>query len=191
MDNLSPHKDSRVRELIEGRGCELIYLLPYSPDFNPIEEAFAKIKGILSKAQARSREALVESIGAALFSSVKRYATMVLPRSTEGKDNRRVHMTKIVLRHRTNLPYSVKTCPGCIRTYRFTKPLEDLQLLLLTEHHLPSGGTLELEHQIRLVTPELLLNLFGHPIEPCADLLLVSAREPDARAFWDLRLYGE
>jgi hypothetical protein len=50
------------------------------------------------------------------FSSVKRYATMVLPPSTEGKDNRRVHMTKIVLLHRTNLPCSVKTRPRCIRT---------------------------------------------------------------------------
>ena len=39
MDNLSSHKGSRVRELIEQRGCELIYLPPYSPDFNPIEEA--------------------------------------------------------------------------------------------------------------------------------------------------------
>ncbi len=50
------------------------------------------------------------------FSSVKRYDTMVLPPSTEGKDNRRVHMTKIVLRYRTNLPCSVKTRPRCIRT---------------------------------------------------------------------------
>jgi transposase len=46
MDNLSAHKGERVRELIEARGCELLYLPPYSPDFNPIEEAFAKIKGL-------------------------------------------------------------------------------------------------------------------------------------------------
>ena len=45
MANLSSHKGSRVRELIEGRGCELLYLPPYSPDLNPIEEAFAKLKG--------------------------------------------------------------------------------------------------------------------------------------------------
>jgi transposase len=45
MDNLSVHKGGRVRELIEGRGCELLYLPPYySPDFNPIEEAFANVK---------------------------------------------------------------------------------------------------------------------------------------------------
>ncbi len=43
MDNLSAHKGSRVRDLIESKGCELIYLPPYSPDFNPIEEAFAKL----------------------------------------------------------------------------------------------------------------------------------------------------
>jgi transposase len=43
MDNLSAHKGERVRELIEGRGCELLYLPSYSPDFNPIEEAFSKI----------------------------------------------------------------------------------------------------------------------------------------------------
>jgi transposase len=41
MDNLSAHKGARVRELIEERGCELLYLPPYSPDLNPIEEAFS------------------------------------------------------------------------------------------------------------------------------------------------------
>jgi transposase len=66
MDNLTAHKGERVRELIEGRGCELLYLPPYSPDFNPIEEAFAKIKGLLRKAEARTREALVEAIGTAI-----------------------------------------------------------------------------------------------------------------------------
>ena len=66
MDNLSAHKGERVRELIEARGCELSYLPPYSPDLNPIEEAFSKMKGFLRKAQARSREALLEAIGTAL-----------------------------------------------------------------------------------------------------------------------------
>ena len=42
MDNLSSHKGPRGRELIEARGCALLYLPPYSPDLNPIEEAFAK-----------------------------------------------------------------------------------------------------------------------------------------------------
>ncbi len=50
MDNLSAHKTDRVRELVEQRGCELLYLPPYSPDLNPIEEAFSKLKGFLRKA---------------------------------------------------------------------------------------------------------------------------------------------
>jgi hypothetical protein len=63
MDNLTAHKGERVKELIEERGCELLYLPPYSLEFNPIEEAFAKIKGILRKAGPRTREALIEAIG--------------------------------------------------------------------------------------------------------------------------------
>ena len=63
MDNLSAHKGDKVKELIEERGCQLLYLPPYSPDFNPIEEAFAKIKALVRKAEARTREALVEAIG--------------------------------------------------------------------------------------------------------------------------------
>ncbi len=66
MDNLSSHRGKRVRELIEARGCKLVYLPPYSPDLNPIEEAFSKIKGLIRKAEARSREALLEAIGAAI-----------------------------------------------------------------------------------------------------------------------------
>ena len=66
MDNLSSHKGSRIKELIEGRGCELIYLPPYSPDLNPIEEAFAKLKALLRRAGARTREALLEAMGRAL-----------------------------------------------------------------------------------------------------------------------------
>jgi transposase len=64
MDNLTAHKGERVKEIIEQRGCELMYLPPYSPDLNPIEEAFGKIKGLMRKAQARrSREALLEAMG--------------------------------------------------------------------------------------------------------------------------------
>jgi transposase len=66
MDNLSAHRGHRVRELIEERGCELLYLASYSPDLNPIEEAFSKLKGILRKAETRSREALIEAMGRAL-----------------------------------------------------------------------------------------------------------------------------
>jgi len=56
MDNLATHKSERVRKLIEAQeGCELLYLPPYSPDFNLIEEAFSKAKGSLRKAGARTR----------------------------------------------------------------------------------------------------------------------------------------
>jgi transposase len=68
MDNLGAHKGERVRELIEGRGCKLLYLPPYSPDLNPIEEAFSKIKGVLRQIGARTRETLMEAIGKALNS---------------------------------------------------------------------------------------------------------------------------
>ena len=65
MDNLSAHKGERVRELVEERGAKLLYRPPYSPDLNPIEEAFAKIKSLLRKAEARTGEALVEAMGQA------------------------------------------------------------------------------------------------------------------------------
>jgi transposase len=74
MDNLSAHKGERVRELIERRGCELLYLPSYSPDLNPIEEAFSKMKDLLRKAEARSTEALLEAIGAALSAITDRDA---------------------------------------------------------------------------------------------------------------------
>jgi transposase len=66
MDNLGAHRPKRIGELIEQRGCELIYLPAYSPDLNPIEEAFAKVKNHLRKTASRTKEALVEAIGAAL-----------------------------------------------------------------------------------------------------------------------------
>jgi len=66
MDNLSVHKSKRAERLIEGAGATLLFLPPYSPDFNPIEEAFSKVKGALRKTQARTREALVEATGKAL-----------------------------------------------------------------------------------------------------------------------------
>jgi transposase len=66
MDNLSSHKGGRIKEIVEQRGCELVYLPPYSPDLNPIEEAFAKLKALLREAGARTREALIEAMGRAL-----------------------------------------------------------------------------------------------------------------------------
>lgn len=69
MDNLSAHKGGKVKEIIEGRGCELLYLPPYSPDLNPIEQVFSKVskvKWLLRKAEARTRESLIEAMGLAL-----------------------------------------------------------------------------------------------------------------------------
>jgi len=66
MDNLGAHKGERVRKLIKERDCELLYLPPYSPDLNPIEEAFSKVKALLRRTGARTREALIESLGGAL-----------------------------------------------------------------------------------------------------------------------------
>jgi transposase len=61
--DLSSHKGPKVRQLIEAAGAALLYLPPYSPDFNPIEKAFAKLKALLRKAEARTREALWQTIG--------------------------------------------------------------------------------------------------------------------------------
>jgi transposase len=62
MDNLSAHKVDQVRSLIEAAGAELLYLPPYSPDLNPIEKAWAKLKQLLRAAMARTKEALDQAI---------------------------------------------------------------------------------------------------------------------------------
>jgi transposase len=62
MDNLSSHKVSGVRELLEAAGAELLYLPPYSPDLNPIEKAWAKLKQLLRTAKARTAETLEQAI---------------------------------------------------------------------------------------------------------------------------------
>lgn len=66
LDNPGARQPDRVRELIEARGCTLVFLPSYSPDFNPIEEAFSKIKNIVRKAEERTREALNRAIAEAL-----------------------------------------------------------------------------------------------------------------------------
>lgn len=63
MDNLSSHKRASVRELIEAAGARLLFLPPYSPDFNPIEMAFAKLKALLRKAAERTIDGLWNAIG--------------------------------------------------------------------------------------------------------------------------------
>jgi transposase len=66
MDNLGAHKDIRVRELIEGVGAHLVFLPPYSPDLNPIELTWAKVKGFLRIAKARTLDALNNAVAFAM-----------------------------------------------------------------------------------------------------------------------------
>jgi transposase len=66
MDNLGSHKGAAVREAIEAAGASLLYLPPYSPDFNPIENAFSKLKALLRKAAERTVDGLWNTIGALL-----------------------------------------------------------------------------------------------------------------------------
>jgi transposase len=66
LDGLGAHRTDRVKELIEGRGADLVFLPSYSPEMNPIEEAFSKKKQLVRRMGARTREALVGTIGRAL-----------------------------------------------------------------------------------------------------------------------------
>jgi transposase len=67
MDNLSTHAGERVRQIIEARGCQLLFLPSYSPDLSPIEEAFSKLKAFLRRVGARTPETLQEAIGQAIL----------------------------------------------------------------------------------------------------------------------------
>lgn len=66
LDNLSVHKAERIRQALAARGCQLLFLPPYSPDFTPIEQAFSKLKAILRGLGARTHEALWEAVQVAL-----------------------------------------------------------------------------------------------------------------------------
>jgi transposase len=66
LDNLSVHKAASIRHALEARGCTLLFLPPYSPDFTPIEQAFSKIKAILRRLGARTHEALWEAMRVAV-----------------------------------------------------------------------------------------------------------------------------
>ena len=66
LDNVAFHKVAGIREAIEARGARLLYLPPYSPDLNPIEKAFSKLKAFLRKAGARTKETLWKAIGEAV-----------------------------------------------------------------------------------------------------------------------------
>ena len=99
-DNLGSHKVAGVREAIEARGAQLLFLPAYSPDLNPIEQVFAKLKALLRKAAPRTREALWKTIGA----SLDRYS------STECKHYSRPW--RIIMAGRRSL----STCPAwCLR----------------------------------------------------------------------------
>ena len=67
MDNLGAHRPKRIKEFIEARGAELVFVPSYWPDLNPIEQAFSKIKNILRKLGARTHEALLEAMEEALW----------------------------------------------------------------------------------------------------------------------------
>jgi transposase len=67
LDNLSVHRSPAVRAAVEAAGCRLRYLPPYSPDFNPIEQAFAKLKAYLRGVAARAYDPLVDAIGDGLL----------------------------------------------------------------------------------------------------------------------------
>ncbi len=67
MDNLAAHKGKKVEQLIEAKGCQLLFLPGYSPDFSPIEETFSKLKAHLRRAGARTREALQDALCQALL----------------------------------------------------------------------------------------------------------------------------
>lgn len=67
LDHLSTHTGEKVRQAIEARGCQLLFLPSYSPDLSPIEEAFSKLKAFLRRMGARTPEALQEMIGQALL----------------------------------------------------------------------------------------------------------------------------
>jgi transposase len=67
LDNLSTHTGEKVRQAIEARGCQLLFLPSYSPDLSPIEEAFSKLKAFLRRVEAHTPETLQEAPGQALL----------------------------------------------------------------------------------------------------------------------------
>jgi transposase len=74
VDNLSAHKDAQARALIEARDAQLVFLPPYSPDFNPIELCWAKVKQALRSAKARTFDDLLEALRTALLSVTPEHA---------------------------------------------------------------------------------------------------------------------
>ncbi len=75
LDNLSSHKGGEIRQMIQAAGCELWMLPPYSPDFNPIEKMWSKVKEFLRSAKARCTEELDHAVGAGLHKVTSQDAT--------------------------------------------------------------------------------------------------------------------
>lgn len=90
MDNVSVHKIAGVREAIEARGAMLLYLPPYSPDFNPIEQFFSKLKAILRKAAAHSIKSLWGAIASCLRNFSPRECAAYLLNSGYGQPYRKM-----------------------------------------------------------------------------------------------------
>lgn len=86
LDNLGAHKGELVRRHIEERSAELLFLPPYSPDFSPIEEAFSKLKALLRREKARTKEALVEAMGRALDAVTPEDARGFFAHCSQGAD---------------------------------------------------------------------------------------------------------
>jgi len=78
MDNLAAHKGKKVEQLILARGCQLLFLPAYSPDFSPIEETFSKLKTFLRRQGARTREALQEALCQALLTVTSKACTWMV-----------------------------------------------------------------------------------------------------------------
>ncbi len=114
MDNLSVHRSRWVRELIEGRGCQLWLLPSYSPDFNPIEEAFSKVKGLLRRAGARTLGALFEATGEAIRAG--------------GREDRYPGLLRALRLHDLTGPLNMKTALG--KRY---KPTHLCKVIAITE----------------------------------------------------------
>ena len=87
LDNLASHKVAGVKEAIERAGATLRYLPAYSPDLNPIEQVFAKLKAALRKAAARTFDALIEAIAQALADFTPRECANYLANSGYGRES--------------------------------------------------------------------------------------------------------
>jgi transposase len=90
MDNVSLHKVAGIREAIESSGAFLLYLPPYSPDLNPIEQFFSKLKAVLRKTAARTMDSLCAAIGSCLIDFSPRECAAYLANAGYGQPYRKM-----------------------------------------------------------------------------------------------------